>query len=192
MIDYKTFKKGYLTEWVDRSQAARKAAEELAMKEVKPSLRDKYAYKSINSDLVFTLDGHKVEFKGKNEKKSNGSPYFTWTDAVKRFGEPDKDGWRLPTEKEMFSLITEYDRFFDKNNKCGVVDNRLKLPANGYFDFTHKVAIGKERCCFYWTSDTKSENSGTAANLAITELMCEVGIDRRGTGFCVRLVREIQ
>ena len=41
MESYRDFKKRFVNEWVDQSQAARKAAEELAMKDT-TSLRDKY------------------------------------------------------------------------------------------------------------------------------------------------------
>jgi len=130
MVDYKTFKKEYLTEWVDRSQAARKAAEELANKEVKPSLRD--IYKSdINDKLLFDLDGHTVEFKGENEKNPNDLKYnfFTYKEAMERFGKPNKDGWRLPTEEEFEALRDNYS--YEFKDKQGVFDNRLYLPAAG-------------------------------------------------------------
>ena len=126
MQSYKDFKKGYLNEWVDRSQAARKAAEELAKKDT-TSLRDKYSYDAQNPDLVFTLDGHEVEFKAKNEEKSNGIPYFSYDQAIAC----QKDGWRLPTAKELRALC-EYPRKFE--NKEYIIDNRLKLPAEGFRD----------------------------------------------------------
>ena len=133
MIDYKTFKKGYLNEWADRSQAARKATEELANKEVKTSLRDKYTYEVQNPDLVFTLDGHKVEFKGENEINPKDTEYnlFTYEEAIKLFEKPDlKDGWRLPTDEELEALC-KYPYKFDEDNEQGVFDNRLYLPAAG-------------------------------------------------------------
>jgi len=132
MVDYKTFKKEYLNEWVDRSQAARKAAEELAKKDVKTSLRDKYTYEAQNPDLVFTLAGHKVEFKGENEKNSNDTAhnFFTYDEAMEHFGKFNKDGWRLPTKEELEALC-HYPFEFDEDSKQGVIDKRLSLPAAG-------------------------------------------------------------
>jgi len=150
MIDYKTFKKGYLHEWVDRSQAARKAAEELAKREVKPSLQDKYAYKDINQNLVFTLDGHEVEFKDKNEKKPDGYAaryaYFTYDEAMELFGEPDmkKGGWRLPTLQE----LRELKKFpYDYAKGCGVFDKRLALPKGRYWSSTINI-FDKPQYCY--------------------------------------------
>jgi len=129
MLSYKEFKKEYLNEWVDKSQAARKAAEELAMKEVRPSLRDLHK-NDFNEELVFFLDGHRVEFKDENEKKTDGDTYFTYDEAMKCFGEPDlKEGWRLPTEEEFKALCNCPYEFKDEQ---GVFDNRLYLPAAGY------------------------------------------------------------
>ena len=131
MIDTTTIKKYYLRYWVDQSQAARKAAEELAMKEVRPSLRDLHK-NDINQDLVFTLDGYRVEFKGENEENPKDPEYnfFTYEEAIERFGEPDEDGWRLPTKEEFKALIGSGP--YDFKDGQGVFDNRLCLPAMGY------------------------------------------------------------
>ena len=130
MIDTTTIKKYHLRYWADQSQAARKAAEELAKKEVKPSLSDRYK----EEGLVFTLNGHKVEFKAKNEKNPNDPEYnfFTYDEAMERFSKPNKDGWRLPTKEEFETLVDNYFFEFNKNNKQGIFDKRLSLPAAGY------------------------------------------------------------
>jgi len=151
MQSYKDFKKGFLNEWVDRSQAARKAAEELAMKDI-TTLSDRYK----EEGLVFTLDGHKVEFKAENEKNPNDPEYnlFTYEEALKRFGEPDKDGWRLPTKEELEALINDYPYEFDKESNQGVFDNRLSLPAAGRRNCNASLySVGSNG--FYWSSTFK-------------------------------------
>ena len=147
MIDYKTFKKGYLTEWVDRSQAARKAAEELAMKD-STTLSDRYK----EEGLVFFLDGHMVEFKGENEKNLKNPKFnlLTYKEAMERFGKPDKDGWRLPTYEELYDLYHDYPFEFDEDGKQCIFDKRLYLPAAGYRGrdgYVHDVGGGS-----YWSS----------------------------------------
>jgi len=146
MIDYKTFKKEFLNEWVNRSQAARKAAEELAMKD-STTLSDRYK----EEGLVFFLDGHKVEFKAENEENPNTLyNIFSYDEAIERFGKPDEDGWRLPTKEELEALCN-YPYKFDTINGRVVFDRRLSLPAagrrnrDGYVDCVS--AHG-----FYWSS----------------------------------------
>ena len=126
MIDTTTIKRYYLRNWVDRSQAARKAAEELAKKEVRPSLRDLHK-NDINEELVFVLAGHKVEFKDENEKKPDGDVYLTYDEALKC----QKDGWRLPTEEELRALCCISYRL-DPRIGYAVFDKRLVLPVYGY------------------------------------------------------------
>jgi hypothetical protein len=187
MVDYKTFKKGYLNEWVDQSQAARKAAEELAMKEVKPSLQDKYAYKDINQDLIFILNGHKVEFKAENEKKADGDIYFTWYEAIERFGEPDfKNGWRLPT-KEEFGALCKYPHEF--KDEQGVFDNRLYLPLAGYCGCNGNVfSVGFRG--FYWSSTL--EDSDCAWYLYFYSGGVDMSSGYQCNEHSVRLVRDIK
>jgi len=186
MIDYKTFKKGYLTEWVDRSQVARKAAEELAKKDT-TSLQDKYAYKDINQNLVFTLDGHKVEFKGENEKKPDGDIYFTYDEAMERFGEPDlKDGWRLPTKEELEALCN-YSYKFDDNSKQGVIDKRLYLPVAGIRGCIGNV-IFVDSEGYYWSSTP--DGLDKAWYLCIYSDNVYISNYRRCSGQSVRLVRD--
>ena len=154
MIDYKTFKKGYLNEWVDKSQAARKAAEELAKKEVRPSLRNLHK-NDANEELVFVLNGHKMEFKAENEKnpKDPKHNFFTYEEAMERFGEPDEDGWRLPTKKELEALC-KYPYEFDKDSKQGIFDRRLYLPAAGLRHCNGDVHhVGSYS--YYWSSTPK-------------------------------------
>ena len=192
MIDYKTFKKSYLNEWVDQSQAARKAAEELAMKEVKPSLRDKYAYKDINQNLVFTLDGHKVEFKGENEKNPKDPEYnfFTYDEAIKCFGEPDlKDGWRLPTLKELRALKNDYPYGFDKISEQGVIDGRLYLPAASFCDCSGNVGDVGESGNYWSSTPTESNN---AWSLYFYQGGAVTDYDSRCYGLSVRLVRDVK
>ena len=190
MIDYKTFKKGYLTEWVDRSQAARKAAEELANKEVKTSLRDKYTYEVQNPDLVFTLDGHKVEFKSENEVKSDGDSYFTYDEAMKCFGEPDlKDGWRLPTKEEYQALIDGYPYIFDKNSRQGIFGKHLYLPAMGYRDSGGCLRNSKSNG-YYWSSTP--DKSDSAWFLFFYSVETYTYVYYRYFGQSVRLVRDVK
>jgi len=154
MVDYKTFKKEYLNEWVDRSQAARKAAEELAMKEVKPSLRDRYKPQNV----IMTLNGKRVEFKGENEKKPNGDIYFTYEEAKECFGEPNKDGWRLPTYEELEALIDSYPYDFDEDNEQGIFDKRLFLLAAGYrhcYGNVNRVGFAG----IYWSSTSEGSDN---------------------------------
>jgi len=181
MIDYKTFKKEYLTEWVDRSQAARKAAEELANKEVIPSLRDRYA-------RIFDLDGHKVEFKGENEKNPNDPKYnlFTYDEAIKRFGEFNKEGWRLPSYEELEALCSYSYRF---ENKQGIFDNRLYLPAAGYRGSDGNV-ISVGSLGNYWTSTP--DGSSFAWNFCFYSGKRSIYRSIQSCGFSVHLVRDVK
>ena len=127
MLDYKTFKKGYLTEWVDRSQAARKAAEELANKEVKTSLRNKQFHHNVKMELKHSI----LEFKGDNEVNGAGTDrdFFTWEEASRLFKKPDADGWRLPRVRELQSLAAL--RFDLVNETIYFPEIELVLPALG-------------------------------------------------------------
>jgi len=185
MIDYKTFKKGYLTEWVDRSQAARKAAEELAMKEVKPSLRDKYNTQNV----IMTLDGKQVEFKAENEKNPKDPTYnhFTYEEAMERFGEPDEDGWRLPTKEELETLKNDYP--YDFKDEQGVFDWRLYLPAMGHRNCSGNV-LNVGSFGWYWSSTPK--DSGEAWYLCFYSDRVRMYSDLQCLGFSVRLVREVK
>ena len=183
MLSYKEFKKGYLNEWVDRSQAARKAAEELAKKEVKPSLRDTYVLPTAdNSDLVFTLDGHKVEFKAENEENSN-TPYniFTYDEAIERFGEPDlKDGWRLPTKEELEALIDDYPCEF-KDEFC-IFDKRLFMSASD------DVGLGSYG--YYWSATP--DGPECAWDLLLRSDNVWLSNNFRHVKHLVRLVRDVK
>jgi len=191
MLSYKEFKKGYLTEWVDRSQAARKEAEELANKDT-TSLRDKYAYKDINQDLVFTLAGHKVEFKGENEENPKDKKYnfFTWDEAIERFGEPDKDGWRLLTKEEYEDLLS-YPKGYDDNGSCYMIDGRLSLPSAGVRN-VHGIVEGVGWMGYYWTSSSYTDVVRAAW---LVSFIRSEGISLENypvtEGCSVRLVREV-
>ena len=188
MIDTATIKKHRLRYWVDRSQAARKAAEELAMKEVKPSLRDLHK-NDVNEDLVFILGGHKVEFKDENEVKTNGDIYFTYEEAMERFGEPDEDGWRLPTKEELEALRDNFTYVSDKVSKQGVFDKRLYLPLAGYRDCLGIVyRVGSYGSC--WSSTPYDSDYALYLNFFLGEvnmysiLQC--------FGLPVRLIRDVK
>ena len=144
MIDYKTFKKEFLNEWVNRSQAARKAAEELAMKDG-TSLRDKYRF-------IMTLNGKQLEFKDENEKKPDDPKYnlFTYDEAMERFANPDKDGWRLPSMEELELLSTLP---YNAESGIGVFNDKFGLPLMGSRGLAepHFVAFYQERGR-YWSS----------------------------------------
>jgi len=177
MIDYKTFKKGCLTEWVDQSQAARKAAEELAMKEVKPSLRDIY-----KPELIFQLDKGRVEFKAENEKKPDGGLFFTWDEAMDIYGRPDIDGWRLPTRRELQVLSWEpYDG--------GVFDGRLAFPIAG---IDSHGRLSESGCTgYYWTSSVSPQDPEGAYVLQI-DSKTQVRRLYKTYGCSVRLVRDVK
>ena len=181
MQSYKEFKKGYLNEWVEKSQAARKAAEELAMKD-STSLSDRYK----EEGLIFTLGGHKVELKGENEKNSDGDIYFTWDEAIKRFGEADKDGWRLPTKEELNDLCNYPYKFKDKQ---GVLDNRLSLPAAGFRTCDGNVyCVGSEGN--YWSSTSGGSHLAWDLNFN-SDGVYMYGL-ARCDGQSVRLVRDVK
>ena len=186
MVDYKTFKKEYLNEWVDRSQAARKAAEELANKEVRAPLQDKYA--SMIKGLVFELDGKMLEFKDRNEENlaQGRGGLFTWDEAMKRFGKPDEDGWRLPTKEELYDLADK-NSFKFKDSK-GVFDNRLVLPACGYHTISQQVMYVGD-FADYWSSTP--EDDTTAWYLRIDQGGVTISYTHVREGLSVRLVREI-
>ena len=189
MIDTLAIKKYSLRYWVDRSQAARKAAEELAMKEVKPSLRDKYKPEG----LVFDLDGKKIEFKGENEKNPDDPKYnfFTYEEAMERFGEPDKDGWRLPTIEEFKTLrLMSMDTFVFGGEGC-TIDDRLYLPAEGFrhcADNEYNISdSGTDG--YYWSSTPKYEDS---QYLHFNMDGMNLFFDSRCYGQSVRLVRNVK
>ena len=189
MQSYKDFKKEYLNEWVDKSQAARKAAEELAKREVRPSLRDLHK-NDFNEELVFTLDGHDVEFKGENEIKPDGDPYFTYNEAVERFGEPNKDGWRLPTEEEFHVLYYDYPYMFDTDSGQGVFNSRLYLPLTGFRTCDGDVyAEGSGGS--YWSSTPKDSDRAWYLyfNSSGVYVFSNGG---RCVGQSVRLIREVK
>ena len=182
MIDITTIKKYYLRYWVDRSQAARKAAEELAMKDT-ASLRDKYR-------IILTLDGKQVEFKGENENNPDDPEYnfFTYEEAIKRFDKPNKDGWRLPTKKELEALC-KYPYVFDKNSEQVVIYNRLYLPMAGYRHCDgYEVSVGFAG--IYWSSTP--EGSEKAWYLCFYSDSVHIYSDHRCFGFSVRLVRDVK
>jgi len=184
MVDYKTFKKGYLTEWVDRSQAARKAAEELAKKELGPSLRDKYR-------IIMTLNGKQVEFKSENEEKRDGDIYFTYDEAMERFGKPDEYGWRLPTKEELETLKNDYSYEFDKVSGQGVFDNHLALPATGFCYCGGDVAnVGFSGR--YWSSTPNPKIPDNAWYLYFYSGGVVVYFTFRSHSQSVRLVRDVK
>ena len=184
MIDYKTFKKEYLNEWVDKSQAARKAAEELASKETRSSLRDIYKPQNV----TLTLNDKLIEFRGEYEKKANGDIYFTWGEAMKYFGEPDKDGWRLPTSDELQALKKDFSYEFDKDGEQGIFGSLLRLPAMGYRTESHGVT-NEGNFGSYWTSTPIQQNNAWALDFYSEKanmLNCP-----RTDGLCVCLVRDV-
>jgi len=188
MVDYKTFKKEYLNEWVDRSLAARKAAEELAMKDG-ASLRDIYKPEG----LIFDLGGKKIEFKAENEicpYDDNG--LFTWYAAHLKFREPDKDGWRLPTESEMSALKNNapYKFVQDKDMPYLLMDGRLRLPAEGFEDSKGGNALFfKGETGDYWTSTPLG--GMYAIEFKFTEKYVKIDVSSVNTACSVRLVREV-
>jgi len=188
MIDYKTFKKGYLNEWVDQSQAARKAAEELANKDT-TSLRDKY-----KDELpVFSDGGYTIEFKKRNEVRSNGSWYFTWEEAMMLFGKPDKDGWRLPGLKD-FKFLVEPEGDFSFSNGTGFFKNGLTLPADGTMS-TPGVAKAVGIVGSYWTNydpPKMSQQTHLSWMLSFTDATCYLGMTSKTNYLSVRLVREVK
>jgi len=182
MIDTTAIKRYYLRNWVDRSQAARKAAEELAMKD-STTLSDRYK----EEGLVFTLDRHKVEFKGENEINPKDLEYnfFTYEEAMERFGKPNKEGWRLPTNKELEALCNYPYKFKDKQE---VLDNRLSLPAAGFRGRDGYVYdVGSDG--IYWSSTSK----GLEDAWYLSFYSGNVGVysSLRCNGFSVRLVRDL-
>jgi len=177
MIDTLAIKKYYLRYWVDRSQAARKAAEELANKEVALSLNDRYK----EEGLVFTLDGHKVEFKGEYN-------LFTYDEAMECFGKPDEGGWRLPTKKELGTLCN-YSYKFDDNSSQGIFDYRLYLPVAGYRYCDGDVGdVGSYGC--YWSSTP--DGLGSAWYLNLDSDQVDMYSVYRCNGQSVRLVRDVK
>ena len=180
MIDYKTFKKGYLNEWVDQSQAARRAAEELAKKDT-TSLRDKYKPQNV----IMTLSGKRVEFKGENEKKADGDIYFTYDEALKC----QKEGWRLPTLEEFVALRDNYSYKYDKDSEQGIFDRRLYLPAMGYcYNDGDVYRVGSDGN--YWSSISSVSNKAWYLGFYSREVFVS---DRlRHIRLSVRLIRDIK
>ena len=181
MVDYKTFKKEYLTEWVDKSQAARKAAEELANKEVSTSLRDKYKF-------IFDLAGHAVEFKTENETNSDGSPYFTGKEATERFKKPDADGWRLPTKEELKDLRCNFPCTFNKDSGSVIFNGSLILHAEGFRTDNEILSVGTYGS--YWSS-TPAGYGYTSTLVFDVSGLIDAAISINKIGRSVRLVRDV-
>ena len=100
---------------------------------------------------VFALDGKFIEFAAKNAYDYNTKyTLFTWREAMSLFGEPDADGWRLPTKKEWLALKRDYRYGFDKNAAV-IFDNRLWLLAFGGMDKTGGYEKGTAG--YYWSSE---------------------------------------
>ena len=190
MVDYKTFKKEYLNEWVDRSQAARKAAEELANKGVVISLRER-------TTRIFDLAGHKVEFKAENETSTGNifSGLITGREAIERFGKPDENGWRLPTREEIISLRDNVPYLFDKDIKSGVFGSDLILPADG---FCQSGLQGGTRyrngiVGSYWTSTYDGDNKDDYAwFMEVKATGVGVTVCSLDLSMSVRLLRDVK
>ena len=186
MIDVITIKRHYIRYWVDCSQAARKAAEELAKKDT-ASLRDKYKPQNV----IMTLNGKRVEFKGENEKKHDGDIYFTYDEVKKCFGEPDSDGWRLPTKEELGALCKCPYKFEEDYGQC-IFDNRLYLLAAGvrYCDGrVMYVGLWGE----YWSSTSKGSDYVWLLYFDSDVVgMYDRDDQRQRYGFSVRLVRDVK
>jgi len=191
MQSYKDFKKEYLTEWVDRSQAARKAAEELANKDT-TSLRDKYGDKRF----ILDLGDRKIEFKDINETNDEGLPYFPWNEAMRLFGEPDEDGWRLPTSDEL-KFLSETPSVY--RDDARVFKGILYLPFDG------QVVNGTVRkhdgyygdYGIYWTSSTSASHKECADTLFVSpgrKKLTKAGIGHynKVSRLSVRLVRDVK
>jgi len=198
MLDTTTIKRHHLRYWVDRSQAARRAAEELANKEVRPSLRDLHK-NDANEEFVFVLDGHKVEFKDKNEMNMYylmntyhlKSDLFTFKEAQEFFGEPDENGWRLPTKAELEDLCYEYPSKYDKGGGTGkvVFDDRLILPAMGIRTCDGIVyCVGSDG--YYWSSTPYGSDDAWYFRFDSGEM--EVPGFFRCIRLSVRLVRDVK
>ena len=181
MIDYKTFKKEYLNEWVDQSQAARKAAEELAMRDT-ASILDKYRTR------IVLVGNRQIEFKGENEKNPDDPKYdfFTYDEAMERFGKPNKDGWRLPTSDELWELKQLPYEWKDKS--C-VFDARIVLPALGYVS-SDGTRHSPGRQGEYWASDEFTEN--VEYILIFNKNSVVLGMKDRKGKCSVRLVRDVK
>jgi len=192
MVDYKTFKKEYLNEWVDKSQAARKAAEELANKEVKPSLRDKYLPVG-RPDHIFQLCGKSIEFKTINEVNQGGvsSKNFPWNLAMERFEEPDEDGWRLPTKEELSGLIEHYPYLYDSDFKEAVFDERLELPDEGWIYYGGNTPFPTNGGS-YWTSTICTSKANSAYMLSFRPGVVHLMDYSTKVEASVRLVREVK
>ena len=135
----------------------------------------------INQDLVFELDGKKIEFKSKNEVKENGDIYFTWEEALKC----QKDGWRLPTAKE-FEALSKKEYMFGYSRE--IFDSRLVLPAAGFRNYDGFVNyVGSKGC--YWSSTPYSSDHAWFLYFNSSEV--NTYYSARDTRRSVRLVREV-
>ena len=135
----------------------------------------------INQDLVFELDGKKIEFKSKNEVKENGDIYFTWEEALKC----QKDGWRLPTAKE-FEALLEKEYIFGHGK--GIFSNCLVLPAAG-IRYCNGTVYNVGSLGNYWSSTPNG--SEYAWYLYFYSGGVYMGSGSRCYGRSVRLVREV-
>ena len=135
----------------------------------------------VNQDLVFELNGKKLEFKSKNEVKENGDIYFTWEEALAL----QKDNWRLPTRKEFKALI---ETGFVFGHSKGIFDGRLILPAAGYRNCNGNVCIVGS-IGYYWSSTPNGSKNAWYLCFNSGEVL--VFNFNRCYGLSVRLVREV-
>ena len=151
--------------------------------EIKSRFSDQFKPKvqEINQDLVFELNGKKLEFKSKNEVKPNGDIYFTWDEAMAC----QKDGWRLPT-KEEFQALLEKEYVFEHGK--GIFDSRLILPAAGLRNCNSNVLLVGS-LGYYWSSTPIG--SDYAWYLYLHSGKMYTFNYNQCNGLSVRLVREI-
>ena len=142
--------------------------------------------KKVNQNLVFDLCGKQIEFKPENEINSDGTPHFTYEEAIAC----QKDGWRLPTYLEFENLRRKYNYKFNKIAGEGIFEERLHLFADGFrrgngeIDFVRTAG-------FYWTS-TPVEGSRHSWYLYFNfGKVTDMNQSKWRDGQSVRLVREV-
>jgi len=150
------------------------------------------------NDRFFNVRGKFLELKASNEVNTSGDDegLFTWDEAMERFGEPDADGWRLPTEDEWDTIANDYS--FSKKSGYGLLGGSVKMPFNGYFVCDDGEVKERGTHGYFWSSATKSDDEAPEDERALAQCFTSDYLTyyfqycKKCDACSVRLVRDVK